>query len=38
MKKRYGIILAACMAAAVLTACQGKETDSRSRLLPFLRK
>lgn len=29
MKKRYGIILAACMAAAVLTACQGKETEQK---------
>lgn len=29
MKKRYGIILAACMAAAVLTACQGKEAEQK---------
>lgn len=29
MKKRYGIILAACMAAAVLTACHGKETEQK---------
>lgn len=27
MKKRYGIVLAACMTAAALTACQGKAAE-----------